>query len=76
MKLELVLIECLFKIRMSLLLPFSCRANLGTFLHFQGNAGYSLNKHAQDHFPGATSTDGELVSQRSGAQGKKGNLSL
>ena len=66
----------MFEIRMSLLLPFSFRANLGTFLHFQGNAGYSLNKHGQDHFPGAAPTDGELVSQRSGAQGKKGNFSL
>ena len=61
---------------MSLLLPFPCRANLGTFLLFQGNAGHSLNKHGQDHFPGATPTHGGLVSQRSGAQGKKGNLSL
>ena len=60
---------------MTLLLPFSCRANLGTFLHFQDNARHSLNNHGQDHFPGATPTHRELVSQISGAQGKKGNLS-
>ena len=61
---------------MSFLLSFSCRVNLGTSLHFQGNARHSLNKHGQDRFPGAAPTHGELVSQRSGAQGKKGNLSL
>ena len=66
----------MFELRMSLLLPFSCRANLGTFLHFQGNARHSLNEHGQDRFPGAAPTHGELVSQRSGAQGKKGNFSL
>ena len=66
----------MFEIRFSLPLPFSCRANLGTFPHFQGNARHSLNNHGQDHFPGATSTHRELVSQISGAQGKKGNLSL
>ena len=66
----------MFELRMSLLLPFSCRVNLGTFLHFQGNARHSLNEHGQDRFWGAAPTHGELVGQRSGAQGKKGNLSL
>ena len=66
----------MFEIRFSLPLPFSCRASLGTFLHFQGNSRHSLNKHGQNHFAGAAPTHGELVTQRSGAQGKKVNFIL
>ena len=54
----------MFEIRFSLPLPFSC------------NGRHSLNKHGQNHFAGAAPTHGELVSQRSGAQGKKGNFIL
>ena len=53
----------MFEIRFSLPLPFSCRANLGTFL-------------VRNHFAGAAPTHGELVTQRSGAQGKKVNFIL